>query len=125
VLELDFAIDRHGLVEQTHADRYKEFGDWIRACYEGIPLAKATAAGGVTVAISSFAGQSNVFDRVMLEEDQRTGQHVRAWQVDWYGARLSAEVYTRVCHCFPRLLARSEHACDQWHSSRVFTPLTR
>jgi hypothetical protein len=25
---------------------------------------------------------------------------------------------------FPRLLDRSEHTCDQWHPSRVFTPLT-
>jgi hypothetical protein len=25
---------------------------------------------------------------------------------------------TRGCHCIPRMFASSEHACDQWHSSR-------
>jgi hypothetical protein len=36
----------------------------------------------------------------------------------------SAEIYTRGCHWFPRLLASSEQACDQWHSFRVSTFLT-
>ena len=31
VLELDFAIDRDGLVHPDHAQLYKQFGDWIRA----------------------------------------------------------------------------------------------
>jgi hypothetical protein len=43
---------------------------------------------------------------------------------DVHGARLLAETYTRGCHWSPRMFASSEHACDQWHSSRVFTPLT-
>jgi hypothetical protein len=38
-----------------------------------------------------------------------------------YGARFSTELYTRRCHWFPCLLASSEHACDQCHSSRAFT----
>ena len=33
MLELDFAIDRDGLVRPTHATRYKELGSWIRKCY--------------------------------------------------------------------------------------------
>lgn len=75
VLELDFAIDRHGLVEQTHADRYQQFGDWIRQCYQGVPLAEATAAGGATVVTTPFVGHGvSIFDRIMLQEDQRTGQ---------------------------------------------------
>jgi hypothetical protein len=40
------------------------------------------------------------------------------------GARFSAEIYTLGCHWFPRLLATSEQACAEWHSSRVFTFLT-
>ena len=32
-LELDFAIDRHGLLREDHAAFYKRFGDWIRTCY--------------------------------------------------------------------------------------------
>ena len=42
---------------------------------------------------------------------------------DWHGARFPTEIYTRGCHWFPRLLAWSKHACDQWHSSRKFTLL--
>jgi hypothetical protein len=45
-------------------------------------------------------------------------------QRDVYGACFSTEICTRGCHWFPCLLACSEHACDQWYSSRVFTPLT-
>jgi hypothetical protein len=41
-----------------------------------------------------------------------------------YGARFPAETSTRGCHWFPRLLASSDQACDQWHSSRVSTFLT-
>ncbi len=39
VLELDFAINRNGLVEPSHAARYKELGDWARACYPDGPVA--------------------------------------------------------------------------------------
>jgi hypothetical protein len=41
-----------------------------------------------------------------------------------YGAHFSVEIYTRGCHCIPRLLASSEQTCDQWHSSRKFSFLT-
>ena len=33
VIELDFAIDREGLVDPVHAARYAEFGAWIHNCY--------------------------------------------------------------------------------------------
>jgi hypothetical protein len=43
-----------------------------------------------------------------------------------YGARFSTEIYTRgVPLSFtPLLRLKRCHACDQWHSSRVSTPLT-
>jgi hypothetical protein len=41
-----------------------------------------------------------------------------------YGARFSAGSYTEDAFGSHTLLASSEHACDQWHSSRVFTSLT-
>jgi hypothetical protein len=40
------------------------------------------------------------------------------------GARFPTGIYTRGCHWIPRMFASSEHACDQWHSSRKFTFLT-
>jgi alpha-L-fucosidase len=84
VLELDFAIDRHGLVEQTHVERYQQFGDWIRQCYHGEPLAEGRVVGGTSVVTIPLTG-SGVFDRIMLQEDQQTGQHVRGWTVEWAG----------------------------------------
>ena len=40
VLELDFGINRDGLVDPKHVERYNEFGDWIRGCYDA-PLHEA------------------------------------------------------------------------------------
>jgi hypothetical protein len=45
-------------------------------------------------------------------------------QSDWHGARFPTEIYTRGCHWIPRMFASSEHAYDQWHSSRKFTFFT-
>ena len=100
-LELDFAIDRDGLVAPAHAALYARLGDWIRGCYgPGNILASGTTNGGsgddgaaalgvdgdkadasVTVELSS----SQEFDRVMLQEDQTQGQRVRGWLVEWKG----------------------------------------
>jgi hypothetical protein len=79
-LELDFAIDRTGGIDPRHAQRYSEFGAWIRACY-GKPLAQATLQGGasnLTVAVPSGA----TIDRVVLEEDVQDGHVVAAWHVE-------------------------------------------
>jgi hypothetical protein len=41
------------------------------------------------------------------------------------GARFPAEIYTRGCILDPtHVRLKLFHACDQWHSSRVSTPLT-
>lgn len=44
VMELSFAIDRDGLVEQSHAAVYRELGTWVRNCY-GSPLASSSGSG--------------------------------------------------------------------------------
>ena len=106
VLELDFAIDRDGLVAPSHAALYKRLGDFIRTCYDASPLAVGTttmtsatsAAGdnlrapkpdGVSGGLAGEVGVASVtlqlgsddapktFDRVVLEEDQTAGQRVR------------------------------------------------
>jgi hypothetical protein len=41
-----------------------------------------------------------------------------------HGSFFPAGIYTQCCHWFPHLLASSEQACDQWHSSPVSTFLT-
>ena len=103
VMELDFAIDRHGEVEASHAALYKRFGDFIDVCYGdrnvlaqsvavvADPAAVDAATGGraVLVAGPAVAGARvglrapEVFDRVVLVEDQTAGQRVRGWAVEW------------------------------------------
>lgn len=78
VMELDFAIDRRGQVDASHAALYKQFGDWIRQCY-GSPLAagELDGNGGTVLEIEAKAP----VDRVVLQEDQRDGQLVLEYQV--------------------------------------------
>eukprot|EP01045_Picozoa_sp_COSAG04_P005065 COSAG04_NODE_229_length_19247_cov_7.166910_16_plen_261_part_00 len=90
VLELDFAIDRNGLLQEDHARLYKRFGDWRRACYDESLAEAATVAsaaqgesGATTVAQASLGAGGQVFDRVVLTEDQTKGQKVRGWLVEW------------------------------------------
>ncbi|EGD82141.1 hypothetical protein PTSG_02815 [Salpingoeca rosetta] len=78
VLELDFAINRDGLVDATHAVLYKQLGDWIRACY-GTPLANASATG--TTVTLTFQ-QPVTTDRFMLQEAFESGERVRTWRID-------------------------------------------
>lgn len=68
VMELDFAIDLDGLVDPTHAQRYKEFGDWIRACYD-TPIAR-TSGNSTAVMLLRIPSSSPAIDRVWVREDQ-------------------------------------------------------
>lgn len=87
VIEMDFAINPDGLVDPVHAQRYKDFGDWIHACYGGPPAfssrALASSAGVVVegdLVEVSLASASTV-DRVMVQEDQAQGQRIRSYAV--------------------------------------------
>ena len=101
-LEFDFAIDRHGQVQADHAALYKRFGDWIRSCYSNSLVEGATTVAtsaetgldfndgvlrGVSTPVASvrlsLGGVAQVFDRVVLIEDQTKGQIVRGWVVEW------------------------------------------
>ena len=85
-LELDFAPTPEGLIAADQAARYKEFGDWIRTCYEGVgvmgkvehPLGKSP---GSNTQLLTFGRQAVVIDRVVVREDQTEGQVIRAWEV--------------------------------------------
>jgi len=75
VLELDFAIAQNGQVDPTHAQRYLEFGNWIKNCY-GTPVA-STSGNGTSFTITLNA----LVDRVVLQENQQYGQRVRNYTV--------------------------------------------
>jgi len=79
VLELDFSIDRTGRVNDLHAKRYKEFGDWIRKCY-GTPLAKTD---GVGYQFKLNLNKPTTVDRVVIQEDQKYGQRIRSYSVEY------------------------------------------
>eukprot|EP00054_Salpingoeca_dolichothecata_P022575 m.148285 g.148285 ORF g.148285 m.148285 type:complete len:456 (+) comp24385_c1_seq5:15-1382(+) len=82
VLELDFAINRDGLVEPSHAQRYAEFGNWIRSCY-GSPIASlsnTTFDSSVTLSVLSGAPQ---FDRAMIQENLQHGQRIRTYSIEY------------------------------------------
>eukprot|EP00939_MAST-03C_sp_MAST-3C-sp1_P000548 g548.t1 len=86
VLELDFAIDRRGLVDAVHAARYREFGDWIRSCY-GNPVANAStlAPSGPSKDGSwswiAYPKTEHTIDRISIREDLRFGQRVQSFEV--------------------------------------------
>ena len=95
VMELAFAIDRDGLVQDTHAVVYKQLGDWVRSCY-GSPVGESTdPAPGSGVAGAGWTYQltvpeGGVFDRVQLQEDTVSGQRVRNYTVAVDGVTVAA-----------------------------------
>lgn len=81
LLELDFAIDRTGNVDPTHAAAYASLGSWIRSCY-GTPLSATSGIGSVfVVELGGAAGAT--MDRVMIQEDTRQGELVRAYTIEY------------------------------------------
>lgn len=79
LLELDLAPDRSGLIPARHAARYKELGDFIRSCY-GQPIShfsNATTETGVSI---TFDYPTSI-DRIVMMEDQTTGQLIRSYEV--------------------------------------------
>lgn len=85
---MDFAIAPSGLVAQDQLARYREFGDWMRDCYEGhgrlggidYPLFSTTdqtsGSSGETTGTDTREslelrwGAPRLIDRVVLREDQ-------------------------------------------------------
>ena len=74
VLEMDFAIDREGLVNPRHAKMYEKFGTWIRNCY-GTPVLEVLNPPGDENIILKLPRHSRI-DRIMLQEDISSGQAI-------------------------------------------------
>lgn len=72
-----------GRVDPVHAAAYKQFGDWIRACY-GAPVATGALPAGATSFTLTLPGGTagTVIDRVRMEEDQSTGQMIYSYTVE-------------------------------------------
>eukprot|EP00451_Oxyrrhis_marina_P003505 CAMPEP_0204274080 /NCGR_PEP_ID=MMETSP0468-20130131/24976_1 /ASSEMBLY_ACC=CAM_ASM_000383 /TAXON_ID=2969 /ORGANISM="Oxyrrhis marina" /LENGTH=458 /DNA_ID=CAMNT_0051250231 /DNA_START=32 /DNA_END=1408 /DNA_ORIENTATION=+ len=80
VLELDFAINRDGLVDPAHAARYKDLGDWVKSCY-GTPVATAHGSGKAPV-VTTLASAS-IVDRVMIQEEFSAGHRIKSFTVEY------------------------------------------
>lgn len=80
VMELDFAIDRNGLVHPAHADLYRALGGWVRQCY-GSPVAQIVQRGGNIVLPATSSGAPVLVDRVTIEENLAEGQLIRNFTV--------------------------------------------
>lgn len=82
VMELDFAIDRTGNIDPTHAKRYAEFGTWIRSCY-GTAIART--AWSLTNMLELNVGSTEAgigIDRIAIQEDISRGQRITSYSVD-------------------------------------------
>ena len=77
-MELDFAIDRRGLVPESHATVYKQLGSWVRECY-GSPLQMSSGQGEEYV-VTLRSGE--VFDRFQMKENTLLGQRVRRYTIE-------------------------------------------
>jgi len=76
VMELAFSIDRYGLVEEKHAARYKELGEWVRECY-GKPIASTNGTGSNFKIVLEYA----TFDRFQIKEAIEGGELVREFEI--------------------------------------------
>ncbi|KAI1270009.1 alpha-L-fucosidase [Xylariaceae sp. FL1019] len=80
LLELDLAPGRNGLVPEAHATRYKELGDFIRSCY-GSSVAPEIANTTTSTDIVFTFEIPTAVDRIVIMEDQSSGQVIRAYSV--------------------------------------------
>jgi alpha-L-fucosidase len=75
-LLLDFAPGPDGFLPANAVARYKEIGDWVRACY-GSPVVSGQGIGvNVSIAING-----TVIDRAVIREDQAFGERIRAYSI--------------------------------------------
>ena len=80
VMELDFAIDRTGNIDPTHAKRYTEFGTWIRSCY-GTAIARTAWSLTNTLELAWVALSRNG-NGPHCDEDISRGQRIASYSVD-------------------------------------------
>jgi len=68
------------LTGTAQATSLATLGAWIRGCY-GSPIAQTSGSGTAFTVMPSAAV---AIDRVVMSEDQTTGQRVRAWTLSAY-----------------------------------------
>jgi len=67
--------------------RYQEFGDWLRGCYDS-PVVEVRAPEGGSVTFNIPPGAE--IDRIVIEEDQTEGEHITAYSASIDGVVVGA-----------------------------------
>ncbi len=81
IMELAFAINREGLVEESHAKMYKQLGEWAKNCYGTPMMSKQNIFGERTITLQLPSHGSESFDRIVLQEDVAVGQRIRNYTI--------------------------------------------
>lgn len=78
-----FAPSNLGLIAPDQAARYKQFGSWIKGCYDH-PVASTPGPTSTAIVVLDMPTGSNstAVDRVVLREDQTSGQQITAYKVE-------------------------------------------
>lgn len=80
-LLLNMAANSSGLVDDSHVQRLSEFGEWIRECFGTARL--HTSGTGYKFQLISAAIQPIRFNRVVIQEDQTSGEAVQQFTVSY------------------------------------------
>lgn len=127
---LDWTPTKEGTMREDHLQRYQEFGDWLRSCYDA-PVATVSAPEGSRATLEIPAGAE--IDRVVIEEDQTDGERIRSYSVAVDGVEVASgeSVGNKRIHLFnasavkgrqlvlevtgdaPRLARVSAHNCSR------------
>ena len=79
VIELDFAIDRDGMVHPDHEKVYRAFGSWIASCYrkgETSTISEPEKMQDGSWRINATLNSAREVDRIVLGEDLMHGQRI-------------------------------------------------
>ena len=76
-LLLNTPANKSGLIEDTYADRYKEFGEWINGCF-GKPVATVSGKGYELSLTKDDLKSEFRFSFLQIREDQSKGQAIRS-----------------------------------------------
>merc|ERR1711862_948894 len=84
---LDWTPNQEGAMREDHLQRYQEFGDWLRACYDS-PVATVATPEGQTATLTIPDGAD--IDRIVIEEDQTEGERITSYAVSLDGVQVAA-----------------------------------
>jgi len=81
---LGVGIPPNGTMAGTEqAAAMARLGAYVSGCYGGAPLAALVNASGAALTLPLPGGAGALVDRVVVDEDQREGQRVRGWRLDF------------------------------------------